>query len=313
MCQPMQTKDIVKYKEAFDMLQAIAYKDIIINGICVRNLGIHLLEWNPEWNVKKHKHSFFEFHYVSGNRVYTAINGVEREINEGHFYIMPPGTYHSHRQEQGKGHTGFALRWEFVKLNQECSTCKNTCSDVELIFRNLSNASSYPVADAQSVVFNGMTRLLLLAEQNCGVIQLQLAFFDLILTLNQFYSEKNCEHHEAINTSFLENRIVNSSVKFIEENYNQEIEVEDVSNSVHLSYSHLSRLFKKHTGETINYRLNRVRLVKAQQLLMCSDKSIAQIAREVGFNSEYYFSSIFKKTYGISPGSYRGSKNNLSE
>lgn len=117
----------------------------------------------------------------------------------------------------------------------------------------------------------------------------------------------------ALNKNMIHNNIINTTIQFIEDNYYQDIDVKDVANSVHLSYSHLSRLFKNWVGETVSQYIKKVRLKKAAYLLKCTDKDIASIAREVGFNSEYYFSNDFKKNIGMSPGNYRKSISGLSE
>lgn len=306
-----------EYFRGFEKLQAIAYKDIFINGTCLRNLGIHYMNAGVDWNVKKHKHSFFEFHYVAEGNVYTAINGMEYEICAGCFYVMPPGTYHSHRQAPGTSHMGFALRWETSQEERKSGVYQNSSHELDRINKIVSGAHSQPVHDNRSII-SCMLELLVTAEHGGRMLELQLGFLRLIMRISDFYFtglylKDGRLMSDKVNPAFLENGIVDNAIRFIEENYSQNIDVNDISLSVHLSYSHLSRLFKQYTGETINYHLNKIRLSRAQKLLQCSDKNIAQIAREVGFNSEYYFCSIFKKFYKISPGSYRRSKISLSE
>lgn len=304
--------DLRGYKVNFEKLQVIAYKDIVINGIGLRNLGIHFMDYGSEWNVKSHKHSFFEFHYVTDHYTYTSINGMEQKIGQGSFYLMPPGTYHSHREEPGEGHIGFAIRWEFI----ETDTCKNHGAHPSSEFGRyagiLQDAPSNPVKD-DGVLMDGMLQLLKMAGDGSSIIELQLELTRLILRIVRYYKDVDPSNKVEINHTFIENNMIDSAIKFIEENYDQDIDVEDVSHSVHLSYSHLSRLFKKYTGKTITWQLNNIRLSKAQRLLLCSDKRISQVAREVGFNNEYYFCSLFKKYYGVSPGTFRHSKAALME
>lgn len=281
---------LASYKDSFGKLQAIAYKDITVNGICLGILGIHFMDYGPDWNVKKHKHSFFELHYVTDKHTYTTINNIERRINAGSFYLMPPGTYHSHREDPDSGHIGFALRWEFLRKDGSTGQ-KGGNFELERICDFLHHASSLPLED-NGEILGGMLNLLDLAGRGCGLLQLQLAFFQMIIAMAGFYTDAAAKTTVEVNRNFLENQIVNSAIKFIEENYYQEIDVDDVANSAHLSYSHLSRLFRKHTGETINYHLNKTRLGRAQRLLMCSDKTVAQIARETGIGDEHYWGEI---------------------
>ncbi len=298
--------------QCFDRLQAIAYKHISINGIAIRVLGVHFMDNGPDWRVMEHKHSFFEFHYVIEHSIYTTINHSEQKIEAGSFYLMPPGTYHSHRQDPGSGHVGFALRWEFISNNKQEEKLDNVSYELSRISDVLAKAHSRPVADT-AAISGSMLGLLRMAGSGAGVLQMQLEFCQLLSNIAECYSTAAPTCSSAINYRFLENQIVKNAIKFMEENYSQEIDVNDISYSVHLSYSHLARLFKEYAGDTVNHHLNRVRLYKAQKLLLCSDKSIAQIAREVGYNNDHYFCTAFKKLFGMTPGSCRKGNIALSE
>lgn len=300
------------FKQFFDRLQAIAYKHISINGISIRVLGIHFMDSGPGWKVIKHRHSFFEFHYVTDNYVYTTINNSEQKIEAGSFYIMPPGIYHSHRQDPECGHMGFALRWEFIFNGKKDEKPDNFGYEPSRFHDVLLGAHSRPVQD-DAGVSDGMLVLLKMAGSGAGLLQLQLEFCQLINNIAGCYTTGANVCSAVINYNFLENQIVNNAIKFIEENYFLDIDVKDISSSVHLSYSHLARLFKEHTGDTVNHHLNKIRLTKAQRLIKCSDMSITQIAREVGYNNDHYFCTAFKKFYGVTPGRYRQSDIKLAE
>ena len=74
--------NLYDYKQYFDRLQAIAYKQISINGVCIRVLGVHFMDNGPDWKVIKHRHSFFEFHYVAENYdVRNAVGSAGDEIS----------------------------------------------------------------------------------------------------------------------------------------------------------------------------------------------------------------------------------------
>jgi AraC-like DNA-binding protein len=298
-------------KSAFDKLQSIIYRDIAINGLFIRILGIYYMDIGPHWNVKKHMHTFFEFHYVVEDSALTRIGNIEQEIPAGYFYLMPPGTFHSHRQADGKGHTGFALRWEFEGAGLEGSVA-GLSKEMLLLREALMNAHSRPVRDGTSIITR-MQDLLQAAETESSPLELQMLFSRILMTLGRHYSEKPVTKGGQDEFLFMENNIVKSALRFLEENYMQDIRVEDVADSVHISYSQLAKLFKMHTGETVNRNLSRIRLSRAQKLLVCSDKSMAQIAQEVGIESEHYFCTLFRQSCGVSPGAYRNGKTPLLE
>ena len=94
----------------------------------------------------------------------------------------------------------------------------------------------------------------------------------------------------------------------IHQNAEQKIDFKEMAASQNIGYSHFRKQFKKYTGASpVNYHLN-LKLLKAKELLLHSDKTLKEIAFETGFFSESYFSRIFKEKIGHSPSSLR-SKN----
>jgi AraC-like DNA-binding protein len=72
-----------------------------------------------------------------------------------------------------------------------------------------------------------------------------------------------------------------------------------------MSYSKFRKLFKESTGESPNqYHLN-LRLDKAKELLHTTNLNVTEVAYNLGFESVFYFSKLFKKKNGVSPKSYR--------
>lgn len=71
------------------------------------------------------------------------------------------------------------------------------------------------------------------------------------------------------------------------------------------SKEHICRTFKKHMGMTITDYINEKRLHYAAIMLSSSNKSIAKICEECGFQSIPYFTKIFKNKYGVPPSTLR--------
>jgi AraC-type DNA-binding domain-containing proteins len=72
-----------------------------------------------------------------------------------------------------------------------------------------------------------------------------------------------------------------------------------------MSEDYLTHCFRQELGTTPVEYLNRYRVLQARRLLVESDKSITNIALEVGFSSSSYFSRVFRKEVGLSPEAYR--------
>ena len=79
----------------------------------------------------------------------------------------------------------------------------------------------------------------------------------------------------------------------------------DAARAVGMSESRFSTVFAQETGKTFTEYLTHLRLARARELLAGTDKKSAQIALEVGYNDAHYFSYLFKKNLGLTPGEYR--------
>ncbi|WP_391557116.1 helix-turn-helix domain-containing protein [Robertmurraya sp.] len=99
--------------------------------------------------------------------------------------------------------------------------------------------------------------------------------------------------------------VVEKAKQYIFENYQEEISREMVAASVYLTPDYFAKIFKLETGVTITEFINNYRIQVAKELLVQNDVNITEIARETGFESISYFSTVFKKTAGETPHSYR--------
>ena len=82
-------------------------------------------------------------------------------------------------------------------------------------------------------------------------------------------------------------------------------DVDKFASEIGLSKSTLYRKMKSITGLSTNEFVQIIRLKKAAQLLTETDKSVSEVAYEIGFNDPYYFSRAFKKNFNLSPKNYR--------
>ena len=99
--------------------------------------------------------------------------------------------------------------------------------------------------------------------------------------------------------------IIKSVRKYIDDHYGEHITMENVADSVSMSPSYLSALFKEKMGMTVHDYLIRVRIEKSIELLGRRDLSIKQVMQQCGIESQSYYNRIFKKMIGLPPGKYR--------
>lgn len=100
-------------------------------------------------------------------------------------------------------------------------------------------------------------------------------------------------------------KILSDALDFINENYNTDLSLDKVAQSVFISPYYLSHLFKEELNITFVEYLTSVRIENAKKLLDSTPLSIVAIAYEVGYEDASYFSKVFKKTVGLSPSQFR--------
>lgn len=94
--------------------------------------------------------------------------------------------------------------------------------------------------------------------------------------------------------------------RYLDEHFsNPNLMLQDAANEVHLSQSHLSTIFAQETGMTFTQYLTSLRIEKAKELLRTTELRSFQISEEVGYNDAHYFSYMFKRSVGMTPGEYR--------
>ncbi|MEO6611310.1 MAG: AraC family transcriptional regulator [Chitinophagaceae bacterium] len=104
-------------------------------------------------------------------------------------------------------------------------------------------------------------------------------------------------------TTDIYQRIVTAKV-YIDENYQEAIDLEQVSKHAFLSRFHFHRLFKQVYKRTPHQYITQKRLDKAKDLL-AKNKPVTEVCNEIGFESIGSFSVLFKKEIGFAPQYYR--------
>lgn len=100
-------------------------------------------------------------------------------------------------------------------------------------------------------------------------------------------------------------QLINQIKKFILKNYNTNLTLEQIAESVFMSPYYVSRIFKEEQGITIMEYLTKVRLEEAKKLLRNPRYHIDEIAEKLGYNDPSYFSKVFRRKEGMTPTQYR--------
>ncbi|KAB8125673.1 response regulator [Gracilibacillus oryzae] len=101
------------------------------------------------------------------------------------------------------------------------------------------------------------------------------------------------------------NFLISQIHTFISENMHKDVTLGNIAEHVYLHPVYLSRMYKKETGVSLSSYIFQLRMQKAVTLLLTSNRKIADISLEVGYQKTQYFIRLFKEHYKMTPQKYR--------
>ena len=98
---------------------------------------------------------------------------------------------------------------------------------------------------------------------------------------------------------------IREALAYVEQNFQNNISVEDIADNCGLNRSYFGKIFKEAVGKTPQEFLLNYRMTKAAELLKLTKLSIGDIGNAVGYDNQLHFSRAFKNIYGVSPREWR--------
>lgn len=105
--------------------------------------------------------------------------------------------------------------------------------------------------------------------------------------------------------------VIYKAIEYIKRNYMNKVTLEEVASQVYLSPAYFSKIFKEEMNQTFNSYLNKVKINMSKKLLLDDSFTLVEISNCVGYEDQSYFSKVFKKIVGVSPGKYRKTRGNV--
>ena len=270
------------------MLKPIVFNDLIINVVDI----LHA-EHAKDWVYSEHEDIWFEFNYVCKGSVYTQLDGKEFRVSAGEAYIVPPMVPHSHRNCNGIGDDGYCIRFSVdIKKGDKENPGYALLKDI---------FDSLQVPRAYSFGFDGDR--FIKDMDGLSELAIQLKFIQFMLFIYELHVKPETEI--AADGESEEVLLAKKIIFYMKKYHGAEFSVNQMAKSFHLSYRHLSRIFKSATGVTIVHKLNEIRIDHAKKLLAGTDMYIKDIAEEIGLVNQYYFSKLFYEYEQITPSQYR--------
>lgn len=234
------------------------------------------------------------FHYViSGTGLLMAddANGVTKEyqVKSGQGFMIFPGQINTYISDK-------ELPWEYVWVEFDGLRAKEAI-EIAGISRN------QPVYRAQSKDLRETMKNEMLYIAGHG----DAAPFELIGHFYLFIDAlmRSSAYRQVSKGSKLQDFYIHEALVYIENNFQNDISVEDIAAVCGLNRSYFGKVFKNGIGKTPQEFLLNYRMVKAAELLKLTQLSVRDIGNAVGYPNQLHFSRAFKNIYGISPREWR--------
>ena len=223
--------------------------------------------------------SDFQLLYSGSGEGAAEINGETCSVPAGSVLFLPPGCRHDYHAVGGK----WVTHW--VTFNGSC----------RLFDFKPSVYSVPPELDIKSE----LGKIIRLRETPQWRIKSSAMLYELLLKCGEYMSETAAVATEA--------RLrISPCMDYIEKHFAEVLELSSMAAATGVSEEHLCRMFRSSVGMRPFEYINSFRVQRAKELLaLHPKKSIAETGKMCGFNGESYFSKVFKKYVGISPGEYR--------
>ena len=227
--------------------------------------------------------------YCVEGRGEVRLNETIHAVSADHFFIIPadlPHSYHSDEQNP------WSIYWIHFSGSKSGIYSRFACQPLPIERGKTSRISDR--IDLFSEIFRNLDRgfsIETLEYVNLCLPHLLASFTH----LSQFRLIKESGEKDP----------VAQSINFMLENLTKKLKLEEIAAETGLSASHYSRLFVNRTGHSpIDYFIQ-LKIQRACRLLDNSGWMIADVAREMGFDDQFYFSRVFRKVMGMSPVEYR--------
>jgi AraC family transcriptional regulator, transcriptional activator of pobA len=272
------------------------------HGRISQQFQVEVFDANRHFSVKyPHRHDFFEVLYLSRGSGFHIIDGNKYEIQPPCVFFMSPGQ--AHKIEFSSDIEGyiFIFTSEFYLINQ---SNQNRLIEFPFFFsirqenRPLILESSEDIVFLETLFKKGIAEI---AKGENYSVELLRSVLDLILTSCAILYKTD----ENLLTKSKGNVVVKRFLQLVEENFQNNLSVNEYADKLAITPNHLTQTVNQLTGKTSSQIIKSKQVLEIKRLLVHTNLTVTEIANQLNFPDQSYFTKFFKRETGFSPLQYR--------
>lgn len=231
----------------------------------------------------------YQLNFISeGTGVFETKAGIF-DIEAGTLMVIEPGKWHRYKPNPNSGWTEY-----YIGLNGNLAK-----HFIAHTFKFLAEQPIHSSSNRLEILDTYQKILDLVQTQKPGYHQVASGL--ILKLLGYVNAQLKSQNFDEIQVESL----VNDAKNFIWEHVHENADLKAFSKSRSVSYSYFRKMFKLYTGIAPHQFYLDLKMMRAKELLVSSDRTIKEITYELGFDSIHYFSRIFKKKTGVSPSKFK--------
>ena len=256
-----------------------------MNRFGINLLWVALREYDETLNPTPHTHpeGVYHYMYVIRGKGWIRIEDKTFDFVPGQIYLTAPGVAHAFTHDLEDPLVTVELKFQIPD-----AALDEKMRSMPLMLDARQNAVGQRIWDMWREKEQGN----LLYQQ---VLAAQT--YELIYLLQRLAVEQQWDDPKAMAS-------LQPALRFMSENLGEPITLTDLAATVHLERIYFAKKFKKVMGLSPMEYLRNARIEQAKEWMAVTDKSITQIAEELGFQTLQHFSAVFLKATGLSPRKY---------
>lgn len=266
--------------------------------------------FDADWSMEPNRHEFYEMVYMKRGNAVFELSEKTVSVGPNDILIIKPNQPHKVSVESEAGCEFIVLYFEFVDRADKCYAEASMEDFLNFVSgRESGNFLTLKVSQKNEIIT--LLNRILHERENIDIgseLLNRLLILELFILISRALKMEWEDSIKGKSAKLKE--LIHISVKFIQNNFERDIALKDISRYVFLSPSYFIRAFKDEMKTSPISYLLKLRIERAKELLAESDQKIGDIALNVGFSNQQRFNEIFKKYTGMTPLQFRKESNN---